>query len=134
RTHPTDAEALVWSKLRNRAFEGFKFRRQVPIGRFVADFVCYDRKLIIELDGGQHAQSKYYDEGRTTWLNEQGFRVIRFWNHEALSDWDTVESAIWTALTSDPSPLTPLPQGERGTNPDFATTEHPGRRKGPATE
>jgi very-short-patch-repair endonuclease len=110
----TDTERLVWSKLRNRRFAQFKFRRQVPLGNFIVDFVCFDRRLIVELDGGQHTLQREYDEKRTGWLKSQGFDIVRFWNHEVFQDWDAIEELIWRKLQQNPSPPTPLPQGERG--------------------
>ncbi|MGE3317484.1 MAG: endonuclease domain-containing protein [Planctomycetaceae bacterium] len=100
RKQPPEAEAFAWSRLRNRRFHEFKFRRQVPIGNFVVDFLCLDRRLIIELDGGQHTLRRSEDQARTAWLESQGFRVIRFWNFEVLDDWDTVAEVIWNALQS----------------------------------
>jgi very-short-patch-repair endonuclease len=94
----TDAERILWSRLRNRRFAHYKFRRQVPLGPFIADFVCFDRRLIVELDGGQHAQQKEYDADRTNWLAENGFRVVRFWNHELTLDREAVEYLIWSRL------------------------------------
>jgi very-short-patch-repair endonuclease len=94
----TDAERILWSRLRNRRFAHYKFRRQVPLGPFIADFVCFDRRLIVELDGGQHAQQKEYDADRTNWLAENGFRVVRFWNHELTLDREAVEELIWSRL------------------------------------
>src|SRR6266436_5717158 len=86
----TDAERFVWARLRNRRFVQFKFRRQVPLGSYVVDFVCFEQKLIVELDGGQHTLQREYDAKRTLWLESEGFRVIRFWNHDVLQDWETV--------------------------------------------
>jgi very-short-patch-repair endonuclease len=77
---------------------GFKFRRQAPIGRFIADFVCFDRKVIVELDGGQHQLHVEEDRTRTEWLESQGFRMLRFWNHEVFEDLDRVLEGIWIAL------------------------------------
>jgi very-short-patch-repair endonuclease len=73
----TDAERLMCAKLRNRRFGRFKFRRQVPIGPYIVDFVCFDRRLILELDGSQHTQQRSYDATRTHWLESNGFRVVR---------------------------------------------------------
>jgi very-short-patch-repair endonuclease len=81
----TDAERKLWRSLRNRRFLEFKFRRQHPIGPFIADFCCVSRKLIIEVDGGQHMQKQEYDKIRSQWLKSMGYRVIRFWNHEVLA-------------------------------------------------
>src|SRR3546814_2302829 len=84
RRDQTTAERRLWSRLRDRQLEGHKFRRQVPRGRFVVDFACLDSWLVVELDGGQHAdpfQTKD-DRKRTAWLEAEGYRVLRFWNHE----------------------------------------------------
>jgi very-short-patch-repair endonuclease len=98
RKNLTDAERLVWGKLRSRRFAGYKFRRQMPLGAFIVDFVCLQRRLILELDGGQHSEQLRYDEARTAWLNSQGFEVLRFWNHEVFEDWETIEEVIWRRL------------------------------------
>ena len=82
RTHATDAERLLWSHLRARRLHGFKFRRQVVIEPYIVDFVCFEAKLIVEADGGQHSANIHYDEKRSACLNAAGYRVIRFWNHE----------------------------------------------------
>jgi very-short-patch-repair endonuclease len=78
---PTDAEQRLWHLLRSRRLEHLKFRRQAPIGRFIVDFVCHSHKIIIELDGGQHAE-KAADMERDAWLNRIGYRVVRIWNNE----------------------------------------------------
>lgn len=83
----TEPERKLWWGLRGRQLEGFKFRRQVPLGPYVADFCCLEAKLIVEVDGGQHADAKReHDEKRTAWLATQGYRVLRFWNYEVLED------------------------------------------------
>jgi very-short-patch-repair endonuclease len=94
RTNSTDAERLLWSRLRAKQLCGCKFRRQEQIGRFIVDFVCYERQLVIEADGGQHAQELEKDEERTAWLNSQDFTVLRFWNHEVLTNPDGVIETI----------------------------------------
>ena len=94
----TEAERRVWSKLRNRRFAHFKFRRQVPFGPYIVDFVCFERKLILELDGGQHARQKIYDARRTACLEAEGFRVLRIWNHEVWESADAVADLIWRQL------------------------------------
>ena len=94
RNHPTDTERALWRHLRQRQFKGFKFRRQHPIGSYIVDFVCLENKLIIEVDGGQHAASAQ-DLGRTSWLEDRGFRVLRFWNNQVLSEIEAVTKAIW---------------------------------------
>jgi very-short-patch-repair endonuclease len=111
RQDQTDTEQFVWGKLRNRRFCAFKFRRQVPLKNYIADFVCFDRQLIIELDGGQHTVQQEYDQRRTTWLESQGFRVLRFWNHEVFQDWEAIEELIWRKLQEE------LPDGKSERRP-----------------
>jgi very-short-patch-repair endonuclease len=85
----TDAEQRLWWGLRKRNVEGFKFRRQCPIGSYVADFCCLEAKLIVEVDGSQHAElQREHDERRTAWLESQGFKIIRFWNWDVLDNPD----------------------------------------------
>ncbi len=98
RHNQTDAEKLLWSKLRNRALNGYKFRRQVPAGNSIADFLCQEAMLIIELDGGQHAEQQNYDQRRTLWLESQGFLVLRFWNNDVLLNIDGMCDAMLEAL------------------------------------
>ena len=109
RKDQTDAEGELWRVLRNRYFGKHKFRRQETIGRYIVDFVCFERKLIVELDGGQHSENKDYDDRRTAWLSSQGFKVLRFWNHEVLGNFETVEKVIWDSLSS----LSPYPPPSR---------------------
>ena len=90
RQNATDAETLLWRHLRDRRLAGFKFRRQHVIGHYIVDFVCPSEKLIVELDGGQHAERVAYDERRTGYLESNGFRVVRFWNNDLLRDVDSV--------------------------------------------
>ena len=94
RRHQTDAENHLWHYLRNRRLLGFKFRRQYPIGRYVVDFACTEKAFIIELDGGQHAEQQARDRARTHFLEQQGYRVIRFWDDAVLKDTDTVLEVI----------------------------------------
>ena len=94
RTQSTDAERLLWRHLKAKQLEGLKFRRQEQIGRFIVDFVCYEKALILEADGGQHALEREKDEERTRWLNAQGFTVLRFWNHEILANIEGVLEEI----------------------------------------
>jgi very-short-patch-repair endonuclease len=82
----TEAEARVWWYLRASRFQGFKFRRQQPLGDYIVDFVCFERRLIIEVDGSQHLESIARDDARTAWLRSQGFKVLRFWNDDVLRD------------------------------------------------
>jgi very-short-patch-repair endonuclease len=109
----TDAELCLWRALRDRQIHGFKFKRQVPQGPYVIDFICIDRKLIIEVDGGQHMRQADADRRRTEYFERGGYRVLRFWNNEVLKNLDGVLETIVTELC-DESPLTqPPPPGER---------------------
>lgn len=101
---PTEAEARLWSLLRGRRFASYKFRRQMPCGPYIADFVCLSAKLIIEADGSQHADD-IRDLTRDGYFKTQGFRVLRFWNNEILAQPDPVMETIWAAL-QNPSLLT----------------------------
>jgi very-short-patch-repair endonuclease len=96
----TDAERRLWYGLRKRQLQGHKFRRQHPIGNYTVDFVCLDARLIVEVDGGQHGERVDYDAARTRWLEQQGYRVLRFWNDEVLQGLDSVLDLIWQALAS----------------------------------
>ena len=98
RRDSTEAEKLLWSRLRDRAVTGCKFRRQHAIGRYVVDFVCLEQALVIEVDGGQHAIDAERDRERTEWLEGRGFRVLRFWNNEVVKNPEGVFSAIEAAL------------------------------------
>jgi len=102
----TDAERKLWSVLRNRQLEGAKFRRQQPIGPFIADFVCQQHRLIVEADGGQHSES-IADNRRAAFLESKGYRVLRFWNNDILSNLDGVAGVIAAAL-STPHPARAL--------------------------
>jgi len=97
----TDAEALLWVRLRERGLAGRKFRRQVPIGPFVVDFACLEENLVTEIDGGQHAERKDKDEKRTAWLEGRGLRVMRFWNNEVLGN---IEGVLMTIEESFSKP------------------------------
>jgi len=96
----------LWSRLRNRQLDGWKFKRQVPKGRYIVDFYCAEARLIVELDGGQHAHAAAvaHDARRTTYLQESGFRVARFWNNEVFENLDGVTQAIWHKLQEPPLP------------------------------
>ena len=111
RQRSTDAEQALWKRLRNRQLAECKFRRQVPLGKYIVDFVCFERKVVIEVDGGHHQEQVSSDAVRTTWLESQGFQVLRFWNHEVLADTEAVQDALLVALQeSSPSPDSPSPQ------------------------
>jgi len=90
RGNQTEAEKVLWRRLRGKQVEGFRFRRQVPIGPYIADFVCQSVKLIVEVDGGQHAERAEYDEKRTAVLEGAGYRVLRVWNNEVFENLDGV--------------------------------------------
>jgi len=117
----TVAENRLWYVLKNRNFQGLKFARQVPLGPYIADFVCREIGLIIELDGGQHAESAR-DELRTRFLNAEGYDVLRFWNNEVLTGRDGVLQSIADVIAGNPSPdlrfsqatLSPTGRGIRG--------------------
>ena len=104
RKSPTDAEKALWNILRNRQISGYRFRRQAPIGRYIVDFVCFENRLVIEVDGGQHLERAKYDAGRTAWLESAGFRVIRFWNNQVLEETEAVRDAIWMAIQRQSPP------------------------------
>jgi very-short-patch-repair endonuclease len=104
----TDAERRLWGRLRRKQVDGLRFRHQVPLGPYVVDFLCFEYRLIVEVDGGQHAREPESDARRTAWLEEQGFRVIRFWNNDVLANTDGVVLAIQMALKELPK-LSPEP-------------------------
>ena len=116
RRHQTTAERVLWFRLRDRRLGGWKFKRQVPIDRFVVDFFCADAKLIIELDGGQHADRIDSDVNRTKNLEAMGYLVLRYWNNDVLGNINGVLENILSTLNplrSGPPHPTPLPFGER---------------------
>lgn len=105
RRNQTDAERLLWYHLRNRRIAGYKFRRQEPIKSYIVDFVCFEAKLIIEVDGGQHLNQRDYDEGRTDCLTACGFNVVRFWNHDVLNDIEVVLECLYGHLNTQATPI-----------------------------
>jgi lysyl-tRNA synthetase class 2 len=113
RRDQTDAERVLWLRLRDRRLEGLKFKRQVPIDRFVVDFLCAKHRLIVELDGGQHATRD--ESNRTKILETMGYLVVRFWNHDVLENTDGVLEEILNVINRAPEPPHPgpLPAGER---------------------
>jgi len=103
RRDSTDVEKKLWQRLRNRQLEGYKFRRQWPIGPYVPDFVCFEVRLIIELDGGQHTAEN--DAARTAILEKEGWRVLRFWNNEVSENIEGVLETVLRAVRSTPFSL-----------------------------
>jgi very-short-patch-repair endonuclease len=99
RRRMTEAEKLMWSKLRGRRFDGVKFKRQKPIAGYIVDFVALDLKLIVEIDGGQHAERVAADAARTRLLEAAGYHVLRFWNHDVLGNIDGVLEAFVQELS-----------------------------------
>jgi very-short-patch-repair endonuclease len=94
RSNSTDAERLIWSRLRARRFFGSKWKRQQPLGNYIVDFVCFEARVVVELDGGQHACSTEADAKRDAWLTNQGFKVLRFWNNEVFENLDGMLTTI----------------------------------------
>lgn len=119
----TAAEAKLWNALRNPAI-GCNFRRQVPLGIYIADFVCFERSLIVEVDGGQHADNPS-DAERDAWMEAQGYRVLRFWNHEVLGELEGVYATLLEALHERTPRFMPP-------TPSVAATGAAARRRTPA--
>jgi adenine-specific DNA-methyltransferase len=101
----TEAEKRPWSRLRDRQIANFAFRKQVPLGPHVADFCCLKARLVIEVDGGQHAEPSAYETERTAWLEAQDYRALRFWNNEVLGNIEGVVETIARALDSSKGPV-----------------------------
>jgi very-short-patch-repair endonuclease len=95
----TDAERLLWQHLRSRQLAGWKFRRQHAVGPFIVDFVCIAKKLIVEVDGGQHASDVERDAKRSRYLSEEGYRILRFWNNDVLKELDGILEVIARELS-----------------------------------
>jgi very-short-patch-repair endonuclease len=118
RKRMTEAEQLLWVNLRNRGLGSFKFRRQHPVGPFIVDFICLEKNVVIEVDGGQHDENKELDVQRSAYLNKMGYRVFRFWNNEVMQETEAVLDAIFAILANgkqnSPSPQPSPPSGERG--------------------
>ena len=98
RNNSTKAERRLWGRLQRRQLGGFKFRRQRPVGPYICDFVCLEASMVIELDGNQHVTQGPYDTNRDTFLRSNGFRVLRFWNADVLSQTNSVVETIYEAL------------------------------------
>ncbi len=112
RTRLTDAERTLWLHLRSHRLRGYKFKRQQPLGPYIADFVCFSARLVIEVDGAQHLDS-VRDAERDRWMSDNGFRILRFWNDQVLRETEAVLEAIWNALGDTPSPQPASPPSLR---------------------
>jgi very-short-patch-repair endonuclease len=117
RQNMTEAEKRVWQILRSHQIKGHKFRRQVPIGRYIADFACHEARLIVEIDGGQHGRSSLQEVERSAFLQNEGYRILRFWNNEVLENLDGVHATI-TAELGRITPTQTLPHQGGGLLPD----------------
>ncbi len=116
RQNMTEAEIRIWQMLRAHRTDGCKFRRQVAIGRYIADFVCHEARLVVEIDGGQHDRSSPREIERSGLLQNQGYRILRFWNNEVLANPDGVHETILNAVATSP-PRCPPPSRGRGFSP-----------------
>ncbi len=96
----TDAERVLWRYIRRKQLGGYRFRRQHPIGEFIVDFFCFEKGLVIELDGGHHAEHEDYDLNRTRCLESQGYQVLRFWNNQVMGEIEAVKQVILDKLTA----------------------------------
>ncbi|OHD70757.1 MAG: DNA (cytosine-5-)-methyltransferase [Spirochaetes bacterium RBG_16_49_21] len=110
RKNQTEAEKKLWKYLKSKQVKELKFRRQEPLGSYIVDFVCFENKLVIELDGSQHIEDKENDIERDDWLKSQGFAVIRFWNNEVMNNIDGVLAVIFNFCSNHP-PLAPPIKG-----------------------
>ena len=118
RKNPTECEQALWRHLRKRQLGGYKFRRQQPIGQYIVDFVSFEGRVVIELDGGKHSEQIDYDSKRTVWLEAQGYRVLRFWNNQVLQEIEAIKAVVLKVLEDGVNTphLNPPPQGGRRDN------------------
>ena len=107
----TNAENLLWKQLRAKRLLGLKFRRQEPIGKYIVDFVCHEKKIIIELDGGQHSEHEEKDQKRDEWFRSEGFKILRLWNNDVLSQTEEILEIIAKKCLESPSPSSPPIKG-----------------------
>src|SRR5438309_10414684 len=114
----TDDEERLWMRLRRDQIAGQRFRRQVPIGQYVVDFACRKARVVIEVDGSQHAASSMQDDRRTAWLASRGYRVLRFWDNQVLTETDEVLETIRAALPAGPPPALPPDRGRGFEHPN----------------
>jgi len=124
---PTDAEHLLWMELRNRLLNGFRFSRQVRVGPYICDFCCRGEKLVVELDGSQHALNESRDLRRTAWLTRNGYSVLRFWNDEVVFERGAVLDTILAALEGRLQPPHPT---QASAQLRFAVPSYPSPRGG----
>ncbi len=112
----TEAERVMWFRLRAKRFLGLKFKRQVPMGNYIVDFACMELRLIVELDGGQHGEQMAYDGRRSAWLEGRGFTVLRFWNNQVMAELEAVLESLRLWVESQKPALSPSPSpaGGRG--------------------
>jgi very-short-patch-repair endonuclease len=105
RSNMTEVEKILWYQLRAKRLNGNKFRRQANVGNYIVDFVCFDKKVIVELDGGQHnfQDNITYDSNRSRWLKSEGFKILRFWNNDITNNLDAVLDCIINAIQSPSS-------------------------------
>ncbi|MFH0799719.1 MAG: endonuclease domain-containing protein [Pseudomonadota bacterium] len=114
RNNATDTEKFLWRHLKLRQLAGFKFRRQVPIGKYIVDFACLEKRVVIECDGGQHADQTLKDTDRDEWLTEEGYKVLRFWNTDVLQNTAGVLKIILDECGDHPpSDSLPSREGEK---------------------
>lgn len=118
RTNQTEAEQRLWYHLRAHRFMDLKFKRQKPMGRYIVDFVCVEQRLIVEIDGGQHAEQMEYDQRRDAWLRSQGYTVLRFWNNEVLQQLEGVLERIRLKITLSPGLSPTSGRGEESSGLD----------------
>jgi len=109
RKRMTDAERRLWRHLRDRQLGGWKFRRQHPVGPYIVDFICLEKKVVIEVDGGQHAENEEADGRRSAYLEKLGYHILRFWNNEVLQETEAVLTTIFERLNEAPAPPHPSP-------------------------
>lgn len=131
RKQPTDAEHLLWFELRNRQLNGFRFNRQVRVGTYVCDFCCRAKRLIIELDGSDHALIQAKDARRTAWLTQNGYSVLRFWNDEVAFERAAVLETILAALEGRLKPPRPT---QASAQLRFAVPSYPSLQRGEETD